>query len=46
MVNFNYGSVGDIVLDAKCLDVISKYLNDLNLKYKKDNIEDSDMKEN
>lgn len=43
---YSYFPVGDIVLDAKCLDVISKYLDELNLKYKKDNIKDGDMKEN
>lgn len=43
---YNYFPAIDIVLDAKCLDVISKYLNDLNLKYKKDNLKASDVKEN
>ena len=43
---YSYFPATDIVLDDKCLDVISKYLNDLNLKYKKDNLEAGDVKEN
>ncbi|MCK9470317.1 MAG: hypothetical protein M0Q88_01000 [Bacilli bacterium] len=43
---YSYFPAAGIVLDAKCLDVISKYLNDLNLKYKKDNLKGSDVKEN
>lgn len=37
---YGYFPINDIVLDANCLDIISKYLNAINLQYKKDKIKE------